>query len=425
MNNNSLAKLLYDIEPKIKNIENNRVELKYLKDVYDTFSELICNSEKSYDELLDFYDQDFIYKAIKIGNDNAFELIEKYKSTRYLLKNKDPMLQELPQFKEAINFIQFLHQYLYGLYQKIQKDYNDKKEQMNIEEILNKYYSILNKDNIFVKNIDEFITFLDLNEISATDKLNIMILINKSNIKNYVVSNDIYISNNLKLSDIKKIIEQNQELLNKPFDEIAASVDLKTYISTNDIEENMFMNKEIYLVNIINKLNNEKKYDEIISKYFELEKIFKIKNEFIKQKKKNKKIVFIKNNLLIKEYLDGLDDKLKKCILKNLIDIENNDELEIPIEFKDNIAIYVKNEFVVKTVYTYLDNGDILVIGILEKEKSITDFIRENNIIFEALKNIQNIDLDYEEIENVLRDIKLEELVLNIDLDTLDVKREV
>ena len=44
---NSLAKLLDSIEPRILNIDDNRVELKALKDVQRTMEELIDNSKNS------------------------------------------------------------------------------------------------------------------------------------------------------------------------------------------------------------------------------------------------------------------------------------------------------------------------------------------------------------------------------------------
>ena len=114
MNDNSLLKLLADVEPKIQDIEENRIEVKALKDVLTTLNELVNGGNMSYDEILDFYDQDFIFKAIKIGNVDSDTLINKYKSSKYLLKNKDSKIKELPQYKESMNYIDSLYQYLYG-----------------------------------------------------------------------------------------------------------------------------------------------------------------------------------------------------------------------------------------------------------------------------------------------------------------------
>ena len=424
MSDNSLAKLLYSIEPKIQNIEENRIELKALKDVYETILELTSEGEKSYDEILDFYDQEFIFRAIKIGNSNASELIDKYKSSRYLLKNKNPNLQELPQFKDAINYIQSLYQYLYGLCQKIRKDYEYKTEKLNLQEIYNKYYNLLKKDDIFIKDIDDFLMFLDLNEISISDKLNILILINKFNLKNYITTNDINIFNDIKLSDIDKMISQNQNLLNKKYNELENNVDLDKYIKSNitEIRNDIFVDRKIYLINEINKLYNEKKYSEIYPKYLEFNKIINIESELKKQNNQNGKLVFLPN---FHDDLNNMESEYKNCILKNLLDIESNKELQIPNLVYKNVSLYIKDEFAVKTVYTFLNNGDILVLGILNRNETINDFINNKKKLFEKFSDIEDTIFDYDERNKILKDIKLEDLVLNIDLDTLDVKEEV
>ena len=106
MSDNSLKELLAVVEPKIRNIEENRVESTSLRSVHETMEELIEIGQNSYKEILDFYDQDFILKAIKIGNSNADMLIEKYKVSKYLLKSDNAKLQELPQFKESISYME-------------------------------------------------------------------------------------------------------------------------------------------------------------------------------------------------------------------------------------------------------------------------------------------------------------------------------
>ena len=153
--NNNLRKLLEVIEPKIQNIEENRVENAALKKVSETMKELV-GIGSSYKEVFAFYDQEFIFKAIKIGNSNADDLIKRYQSAKYLLQNDNEDLQEMPQFKEAINFMEELYQYLCGLKEKITSDYETKNENLEIQEILNKYYGLLNRNDIFIKDIDDF-----------------------------------------------------------------------------------------------------------------------------------------------------------------------------------------------------------------------------------------------------------------------------
>ena len=145
MIDNSLAKLLDNIEPKILNIEENRVELKALKNVQRTMEELIENANDSYHEILNFYDQDFVKRAIMINNSNCEEMIQKYDSSKYLLKTEDSNLKELPQYQEALIFVEDLYKYLYGLFESINLEFEEKKEKLEIQELYNKYYVILKK----------------------------------------------------------------------------------------------------------------------------------------------------------------------------------------------------------------------------------------------------------------------------------------
>ena len=425
MDDNSLKKLLEFIEPKIQNIAEHRMECISLKSVRATMMDLVELGTKSYKEILNFYDQDFIFKAIKIGNSNSDMLIDKYKSAKYLLENDN--LQELPQFKEALNFMEQLEQYLLGLNEKIKLDYESKSESLELEELFNKYFNLLNKDNIFIKDIDEFFAFLDLNNLDINDRLNILITVNKANIKNYVTTNDIDIGNNINLSKIVNILNKNKDLLKKEYNLKEQDLKLNEYLENNKdkLEESLIIRKT-YLINKINELYISKKYNEIINLYEEVEEVERLDDEFNKQKKNSRKLIFLfKNNKsLVRDYLDNTSSKYKSCVLKNLLDLESNNTLTLPKMCYNEYYLYVKDDFVVKTVYTFIDNY-ILVLGVLDKKETLEEFIKHNEyLINDVINNKDNLLFDDTERNLILKDINLEDLVVSIDLDTLDVKVE-
>ena len=425
MDDNSLKKLLEFIEPKIQNIAEHRMECISLKSVRATMMDLVELGTKSYKEILNFYDQDFIYKAIKIGNSNSDILIDKYKSAKYLLENDD--LQELPQFKESLKFMEQLEQYLLGLNEKIKLDYESKSESLELEELFNKYFNLLNKDNIFIKDIDEFFAFLDLNNLDINDRLNILITVNKANIKNYVTTNDIDIGNNINLSKIVNILNKNKDLLKKEYNLKEQDLKLNEYLENNKdkLEESLIIRKT-YLINKINELYISKKYNEIINLYEEVEEVERLDDEFNKQKKNSRKLIFLfKNNKsLVRDYLDNTSSKYKSCVLKNLLDLESNNTLTLPKMCYNEYYLYVKDDFVVKTVYTFIDNY-ILVLGVLDKKETLEEFIKHNEyLINDVINNKDNLLFDDTERNLILKDINLEDLVVSIDLDTLDVKVE-
>lgn len=425
MIDDSLAKLLNDIEPKIRNIEEARIELGALKDVSHTMEELIELGKESYSELINFYDQDFLFKTIKIGNSNANNLIEKYKTSKYLLKNRDPSFQELPQFKDAIIFMESLYKYLYGLYEKIKLEYETKDDNLKIQELLNKYYGLLNRDDIFITNIDEFLEFLDLNSISIEDRFNIYKFINKSNIKKYIKTNDIELKDNVSLSDINKFIKDNEDLLKENVLECKSLRELLKEKEKIDVQD--FDKRKIYLIHKIKKLLIEHKYIEIIDYYLEFNKLDDYKLEFVKQNVRPRKLLFIPHQgvSLVREYLEHTTSEYKNCVLKNLLDIEQEYGFVEPVMKYDNRYLYINNDFVVKTVYTFLENGNVLILGVIDYKETLETFLEKHeNLIKEELKKIELIELNQDERDLILKNIKLEDLVLAMDLDTLDINME-
>jgi len=426
VNDNSLKELLTVVEPKIRNIEEHRIECSSLKSVRETMDELIELGGKSYKEILNFYDQDFIFKAIKIGNSNSDMLIDKYKSSKYLLKNDNDNLQVLPQFQESVDYMDQLYKYLYGLDEKINLDYETKSENLKIEELLNKYYNLLNRDNIFIKDIDEFIAFLDLNKLDNEKRLEILVLINKANIKNYITTNDIDIGSNINLSNIASVLNKNKSLISEEKYDSNQDISLDEFLEKNvdTLEESLKIRKK-YLINKINRYYQEKIYNEITDLYKEFEFIEKLENELEKQKNSSNQLIFMFKNgkSLVRDYLDKTSSKYKSCILKNLLDLESNNKPILPKLCYNSHYIYVKDDFVVKTVYTYLDDY-ILVLGVLDVGETLKGFVDKNEYLLNEVLNDKKINKSLDERNIILKNIKLEDLVVSIDLDTLDVNVE-
>lgn len=427
--NDSLAKLLAYIEPIILNIHDNRIEVKALKSVYDSIKELIELGKNSYLDILEYYDQDFIVKAIKIKSSNVENnWISKYETSKYLLKNQNSNLKDLPQYKEAIQFMETLFTYLCNLYQEISLEYESKNDKLQQQELFNKYYILFRKNNIFITDIWEFLTFLDLTKISLEEKLDILIFVNKCNIKNYITTNDIMLTNDIKLSDITNLLNSNQQFFQENF---LDNLNLENF-DLKDLNENSISLRKSYLINKIKTLYDNQKYEEIIDYYLQFKKLVRYELELIKQKevfsdKVDKKLVFLMKDgkSLVRTYLETCDLKYRSCILKNLLDLEQKTDLKMPCFYYLDTYLYIKDEFVVKTVYTYLENGYILILGVLNVSESLESFLDKNKeLLKKTFKNINRKVFDERERDLLLQNIKTEDLIPLIDLNTLDIKME-
>lgn len=426
--NDSLKKLLTYIEPKILNIQDKRVEILSLGDSYKTLKEIVDLGQNSYRDILEFYDQDFIIRCIKISNDNYINDLELYKSSKYLLRKNDSNLLELPQYKQAISYMERLFTYLIDLYHQTKLDYDNLKEELEKLEILNKYYLLFTKENFFVDDIEEFILFMQLVDIPEIDKLNLLILVSKFNVKTYTLTNDVIIAPDIYLSDIKSILQNNQEKLDNNLVN-DNNLELDNKILFLESGEKSLIEKEKYLITKINNLYKQKEYNRISKYYNSYLEIEDYLNEFEKQKVKYsdnyyKNIIFTKkeDKLLIDDYLTKCSTKYKSCIYKNLLDIETNKELVLPdYKYKD-YYFYLKKEFIVKTIYMFLDNGNVLIIGVIDKNADLEKYLEDN---FEYIKKTLKLVSKYAnnlERDIFLKNIKVEDLVLTIDLDTLDME---
>lgn len=422
--NDSLVKLLAYIEPKILDIQDKRKELLDLESSYKVLKEIIDLGENSYHDIINFYDQNFILNCIKTSNDTYLNNLDLYKSSKYLLKSNNQDLLELPQYKEAINYIEKLFTYLIELYNLTKKKYEDLKEKLEQLEILNKYYLIFSKNNIEINDIDEFLLFLQLVDIPLSDKLNVLIQVVKFNVRTYTLTNDILLTSDIYLSNIIDTLEKEKDKIDNSL--------LDSYSFDDKIifdDENNLILRQKYLITKLSSLYNANNYDELPSCYLLYLEVTDYLKEIEKQKVRynktySKNLIFVRTekDLLINNYLRKCLTKYRACVYKNLLDIESSNTYVLPDYKYNDKYFYLKKEFIVKVIYMYLDNGNVLIVGVLDKDGDIEEYISKNMVyIMSTIKNIEKLK-DKKDRDLLLKDIKEEDLVLTIDLDTLDME---
>ncbi len=422
--NDSLVKLLAYIEPKILDIQDKRKELLDLESSYKVLKEIIDLGENSYQDIINFYDQNFILNCIKTSNDTYLNNLDLYKSSKYLLKSNNQNLLELPQYKEAINYIEKLFTYLIELYNLTKKKYDDLKEELEQLEILNKYYLIFSKNNIEINDIDEFLLFLQLVDIPLSDKLNVLIKVVKFNVRTYTLTNDILLTSDIYLSNIVDTLEKEKDKIDNSL--------LDSYSFADKIifdDENSLTLRQKYLVTKLSSLYNDNNYDELPSCYLLYLEVTDYLKEIEKQKVRysktySKNLIFVRteNDLLINNYLRKCLTKYRACVYKNLLDIESSNTYVLPDYKYNDKYFYLKKEFIIKVIYMYLDDGNVLIVGVLDKDGNIEEYISKNMVyIMSTIKNIEKLK-DKKDRDLLLKDIKEEDLVLTIDLDTLDME---
>ena len=124
---------------------------------------------------------------------------------------------------------------------------------------------------------------MQLVDIPEIDKLNLLILVSKFNVKTYTLTNDVIIAPDIYLSDIKSILQNNQEKLdNNLLNDNNLELDNKILFLESG--EKSLIAKEKYLITKINNLYKQKEYNKISKYYNSYLEIEDYLNEFEKQK---------------------------------------------------------------------------------------------------------------------------------------------
>ena len=240
-------------------------------------------------------------------------------------------------------------------------------------------------------------------------------------------SKDMFV-NDINFAEVKALLEKNAYLIDKNMN---LSFKEENIIQDGKINQEYIFNKKKYLLNKIYQLFETFEYDEITKYYKEYKILDDYEEEFKKQDvsfelNRDKKLIFVMENgkSLVRKYLEECNPIYQGPIYKNLLDIESDKEYKIPDYYYNDTYLYIKPEFVVKTVYTYLKNGYVLVLGVIDRKTPLKTYLYKNRDILEILREKDNLEINDSERDLLLKDLKIDDLVMTIDLNTLDVKME-
>ena len=179
--NNSIKMLTTSLEPLIADLDEKHVELNDKKEYYERVSRFLAYTNGDVNLVGIYADQELIIDNLdRINSDK-----NKYKACCYLLKSSDDSVKNLPQYKEANEFI-------LSLMNLFKNDKNDLLiEIQNLEKVCRekdiekKYYDAFINETPHVDDVLEFREFLDKHVLNDEEKINILIYTIDNNIINY------------------------------------------------------------------------------------------------------------------------------------------------------------------------------------------------------------------------------------------------
>lgn len=151
---------------------------------------------RNYQKLLDFInfdskklnkydDQTLIHDAV-VAMDST---ISNYDAACYLLDSNDENVMLLPQYRNSKTYLETIISYLKMMRDKLNNNVIELKNVCSDMKLRKKYFEILNDDNPFIGDIDEFISLLCKEKVDLKDQNVIISYIIKSNVSNYKKKN--------------------------------------------------------------------------------------------------------------------------------------------------------------------------------------------------------------------------------------------
>lgn len=178
-------KLVDLLKPTINDLDTKKEELAIKNKTLSEVNEMLDEVNDDVTKVSKYKNQELIVSNL----DDIKSTEREYKSCCYLLDSVDEKIKTLPQYIEASNYIERLINYFKKLKEKLSLEVSELQVVCEEKELNKKYYEILSKDNPVVNDASEFRNLLDRQELSDSDKIDLLVFVLKNNVNSYLGKN--------------------------------------------------------------------------------------------------------------------------------------------------------------------------------------------------------------------------------------------
>lgn len=180
--NEIVNKLISLLKPTIKDLDEVKKDLscktKTLNDVIDMLDKINNDVTK----VPKYANQELILS--NLNNINTTE--REYNACCYLLNSEKKDIKSLPQYIEASNYIERLINYFKKMEEELALSVSELEVVCNEKSLNKKYYEIFNSECPVVDNTEEFRELIDKQELTNSEKINLLIYTINSNLNSYL-----------------------------------------------------------------------------------------------------------------------------------------------------------------------------------------------------------------------------------------------
>lgn len=259
---NDISVFLDSIKPIVEDIDKVKLYLDQSNKEYDELDDLINYVGDDEKRLINYKNQDLIYKYLDMISVNA----STYDAIKYLIANSDDSIKGLPQYVKASKNLNTIYGFLNDRKGDIAERVDVLSYAYTEKYIAKKYYEMFSNDNVYVIDPMEFTNFIK--RLDITDELRVEVL------KNTIVDNlnhydgkDVEVKRNIMKTYGQYLTNKFVSMLDNASKYIDLSLDIEKLLELDQKDysrDSLILLKRVWFINEINNTNNEEKIKELI-----------------------------------------------------------------------------------------------------------------------------------------------------------------
>ena len=299
-----LKRFLTCLEPIIIDLDSQKEELNNVKEELDNINDFLAYVSNNVKKIGKYLHQKLIHQNLT----NMDSEVSEYEAMVYLIDTDNPSIQKLPQYQNALQYMEKVLQYFETLDTKLSDVYKELNDKCHYKSLAKKYYDLFYTDDLYIDDYNEFVNFFLTLEMDDFDKQKVLSYVIKKNVSYYRTNlhEEIEIDREQDLRKVQEIIYTNKGLLNEEYlsfmerilKEVNLSLPLKQTVDMDVLEKininNLILAKTIYLTNKISQ-NYKSCSFGLVSKYIkEYDEVMVLKEKVLNINNKDEIIKIIK-----------------------------------------------------------------------------------------------------------------------------------
>jgi len=206
-----LKRLLACLETLIVDLDSQREELDRVKEELNNIKDFLAYISNDVKKIGEYVNQNLVHQNLININSEVSE----YEAMVYLIDTDNPNIQKLPQYQNALQYMEKVLRYFETLDSKLTDMYKELNDKCHYKSLAKKYHNLFQNEDVYIDDYNEFVNFFLTLEIDNLDKQKVLSYVIKKNVCYYRTNlhEEIEIDREQDLRKVQEIIYTNKGLL--------------------------------------------------------------------------------------------------------------------------------------------------------------------------------------------------------------------